>query len=86
MLWNMVFAMKKIRIFVIFLLVILVSFSLVKNIVYSQTDSPTPSPSPTSAPDTSALENKIKELQGKISDLQVQEKPYLLKYLLWITR
>ncbi len=64
--------MKKIGIFVIFLLVILFSSSFDRNIAYSQTDSPTPSPS--SAPDTQALLNKINDLQSKISDLKSQAK------------
>jgi len=71
MLWNMGLVIKKIGIVIVFLLVILFSSSL-RGIVFSQDVTPTPSSS--SAPDTTALENKIKELQNKISDLQGQEK------------
>jgi len=76
MLWNMGLVMKKIGIIIVFLLVILFSSSFGINSVYSQTDTPSssPSPTPTSTPDTTALQNKIKDLQGKISDLQGQEK------------
>lgn len=65
--------MKKIGIIVLFLLVILFSSSF-KGIVYSVDPTPTPTPTPTSAPDTTELQNKIKDLQSKISDLQGQEK------------
>ncbi len=76
MLWNMGLVMKKIGIFVIFLLILLFSFSFGRNSVYSQTDtpSPSPSPSPSSAPDTQALLDKINDLQSKISDLKGQAK------------
>ena len=74
MLWNMGLVMKKTTIFAIFLLVILFSSSFGINSVYSQTDTPTPTPIPSTAPNTDALQQKIKEYEQKISDLKGQEK------------
>ncbi len=58
------------KIFLIFFLVILVSFLFSKTAVYSDT----PTPTPTATPNTDALQQQIIELESKISDLQGQEK------------